>query len=332
MTTYISAHPPTRGNQADVSNQRGVQEGSPNMEVLVLLLNFNMQNKCTYVFFLLFYERTSVTLLWLCADQRSRCFEGEARSLIWLFYFYGQQIERKGEGRLIYVTCVYEGQFHTWLTWYSRRLDGGGDQRRAAGGDRREEERRAGRSASAPGKQEKVIVQNSQHPQPALPARISRLLRCCVVHPPVWMRRPAVAVLAGLSACLCCLIVGAAAAAAVAAAAAAKVQQLNYRPVIGKIQPPCAAVCVSVRRQSGARRIITQHLLCNSHGECSRKGVRACVNGVCVCVCVCVCSLLCYNLITCNRFLFYRTCSVCRLCAFGPKPASIAPRLALIGS
>ncbi|XP_030274407.1 gamma-glutamyl hydrolase [Sparus aurata] len=47
------------------------------------------------------------------------------------------------------------------------------------------------------------------------------------------MRRPAVAVLAGLSACLCCLIVGAAAAAAVAAAAAAKIQPLNYRPVIG---------------------------------------------------------------------------------------------------
>ncbi|XP_036958248.1 zgc:171566 [Acanthopagrus latus] len=47
------------------------------------------------------------------------------------------------------------------------------------------------------------------------------------------MRRPAVPVLAGLSACLCCLLVGAAAAAVVVAAAAAKVQQLNYRPVIG---------------------------------------------------------------------------------------------------
>lgn len=29
---YISAHPPIRGHQADVSDQRGVLEGSPNME------------------------------------------------------------------------------------------------------------------------------------------------------------------------------------------------------------------------------------------------------------------------------------------------------------
>ena len=192
-------------------------------------------------FLLLFYKRTSVTLLWLCADLWWGCFEGEARSLICLIYFYGQQRERKAslcDARLWragpHVTdSIVPEAGRRWRS-EERRRRGGGEESRS-------------QSISASDSRRKLLLETISILKPA--SLVSSGV--CVAHPPVWMRRPAVPVLAGLSACLCCLLVGAAAAAVVVAAAAAKVQQLNYRPVIGKTQRllacPCGDKAVRVR-------------------------------------------------------------------------------------